>query len=227
MKHSRLRTTLLVSGNQWELDTRCVYMHVLYRSYTPLFINETPGEVKDDTVPGKKQWWEWEIRWERLPVARGGAVVQCVAGAAAAVSICYCWGDTGCWVGGKFWGGSEIPGWGGTGSGEEGRTKPCFREHLLHDYLTYRDSTLSLSLVPFSWMKETSTMYLLTWNGRLVWAMCHPHSSAQSQAPVGKQAEWEPGWHNRPSCQSYHVSGLNTILYVYQALPSFSSCRYV
>lgn len=30
------------------------------------------------------------------PVARGGAVVQCVARATAAISIGYCGGDTGC-----------------------------------------------------------------------------------------------------------------------------------
>lgn len=28
---------------------------------------------------------------------------------------------------------------------------------------------------------------ILTWDGRLVWATCHPHSYSQSQVPEGKQ----------------------------------------
>lgn len=34
--------------------------------------------------------------------------------------------------------------------------------------------------------------YLRTWNGKLVWATCHLHSSAQSQVPVDKRNSSTP-----------------------------------
>lgn len=108
------------------------------------------------------------------PVARGGAVVQCVARATAAVSIGYCGGDTGRRVGGEFWGGSEIPRWGGARSGEQGQKgkKMTSNFNVISGYL--------------SCLLFQRRRYLLTWNGKLVWATCHLHSSARSQVPVDR-----------------------------------------
>lgn len=56
-----------------------------------------------------------------LPASRRRAVVQSVAGAAAVVSVGYRRGNTG-GVGGQFWGGSEVPGRGGAGPGEQNQS---------------------------------------------------------------------------------------------------------
>ena len=61
----------------------------------------------------------WREGIQVLPVARWGAVIERILRATAAVSVGYCWRDTGRWVRGEFWGGSKVPRWGCTGPGEE------------------------------------------------------------------------------------------------------------
>lgn len=101
-----------------------------------------------------------------MPVV-GAAVVQHVAGAVR--------NNTGGGVGGELWGGSEVPGGRCTGSGEEeqsGDWEPVGLRVTHPSALASVSPQISISL---------------TLDERSVWAMCHPHSSAQLRAPAGKK----------------------------------------